>query len=124
MSTVIEIKDEEQYHKLVAGTDLQSNITHLIINFGAPWCVSCKLLKKSYDELTSKYPNIVFAKFNIDDMEDLAQELGVVRLPTFMFHNMKQKSISHANLSTSNIAELIKKIDTILSSNIQTTEDF
>lgn len=124
MSSVIEITSEEQYHKLVSGTELSNNISHLIINFGAPWCVSCKLLKKSYEELTTKYPNIVFAKFNIDDMEDLAQDLGIASLPTFAFHNMQNKKISHASLSTSNINELIKKIDTVLSSEIPVVDDF
>lgn len=121
--SVVNIRTEEEYKNLISGKDLPVNITHVVINFGAPWCTSCKRIKNEYENLVSQYPNIIFAKFNIDEMEDLAVNLGITMLPTFMFHHVKNQSIKFDKLLTSNMKEVIKKIDSVLLADLQISDE-
>jgi len=126
VETVVEaknIKTEEEYKDLISGKDLPTNITYVVVNFGATWCISCKRIKKDYDNLVLQYPNILFAKINIDDVEDLAENLGITMLPTFMFHHVKNPAIKFDKLLTSNVREVIKKIDSMLLADLQISDE-
>jgi len=113
-NVVKNIKTEKEYECLISGKDLPTNITHVVINFGAPWCTGCKKIQKEYENLASQYQNIIFAKISIDDMEDLAVNLEITMLPTFMFHDVKKPNLQFGKLSTTNMKEVIKKIDNVL----------
>lgn len=126
MSSVVIIKSKEQYNELIKDRGTDGNITHVIVNFGAPWCRSCNIMYPNYQKLASKYPNIVFAKFNInenDEMNDLASELKITMLPTLHFHSTTKDTV-YTPISTSNINEIIKKIDETLLGSPEILEEF
>ena len=51
-----------------------------IVDFYADWCGPCKMLGKVLEELDQ---NVL--KINVDTHEDLAQEFGVMSIPTVCF---------------------------------------
>ncbi len=64
----------------------------VIVDFYATWCGPCKMISPKFEELSmqSKYQNIRFAKVDVDEVSEIANEYQVQSLPTFMaFKNGK-----------------------------------
>lgn len=54
----------------------------------ATWCGPCKVIAPKVVEFSDKYPNARFYKVDVDEVPDVAQELGIRAMPTFvMFKN-------------------------------------
>lgn len=56
----------------------------VIVDFWAPWCGPCKGFAPLYDELSEKYPDLVFAKVNTEEQQALAGEFQIRSIPTIM----------------------------------------
>lgn len=59
------------------------------VDFGAPWCPPCKVLKPLLDELGEENADrLSVLEVNCDDSPALASEYGVMSMPTvIVFHN-------------------------------------
>lgn len=64
--------------------EIITNNDFVIVDFWAPWCGPCKGFAPVYEELSEKYPDIVFAKVNTEDEEALAGEFQIRSIPTLM----------------------------------------
>lgn len=64
--------------------EIISNNDFVIVDFWAPWCGPCKGFAPVYEELSEKYPDIVFAKVNTEDEQALATEFQIRSIPTLM----------------------------------------
>jgi thioredoxin 1 len=57
----------------------------------ADWCGPCKMIAPTFESLSTKYSKpgkITFAKVNVDNQQDVAQQYGVRAMPTFLvLHN-------------------------------------
>jgi thioredoxin len=56
----------------------------VIIDFYADWCAPCKQMAPIFEQVSEKYKNYVFAKANIEHVQELMQEFGVMNLPSFV----------------------------------------
>ena len=64
----------------------------VLIDFWAPWCMPCRMVSPIVDEIANEQGHRVkVLKVNIDDERDLAEEFGVMSIPTLMV--MKQGKV-------------------------------
>ncbi len=60
----------------------------VVIDFFADWCGPCKMLSPVIEEVSKEYPDIEFAKVNVDDNMDLAEQFQIMSIPqVYMFKN-------------------------------------
>lgn len=62
--------------------DTIQNNDFVIIDFWAPWCGPCQQFAPVYTEMSEKYPDVVFAKVNTEDEQELAAQFNVRSIPT------------------------------------------
>lgn len=84
----------------------------VVVDFWAPWCPPCRLLKPIVEELANLYQGkIKIGKLNIDENRELAQEYEVMSIPTLIF--FKEGKVV-ARLLGAQPKEIIKeKIDSL-----------
>jgi thioredoxin 1 len=56
----------------------------VIIDFWAPWCGPCRGFAPVYEKAAEAHPDIVFAKVNTDEQQELAGSFGIRSIPTLM----------------------------------------
>ena len=56
----------------------------VLVDFWADWCGPCKMFAPTYETVSEKYPNIVFAKVDTEDQQELAGYFQIRSIPTLM----------------------------------------
>lgn len=69
---------EENFESTVTGNDI------VIVDFWAPWCGPCRSFAPTYEEVSEKHTDIVFAKVNTEEQQNLAGYFGIRSIPTLM----------------------------------------
>ena len=55
------------------------------LDFWAPWCGPCTMMKPTVEELEKEYKDKVeFVKINVDEESGIASKYGVMGIPTFV----------------------------------------
>lgn len=62
----------------------------LVIKASATWCGPCKAIQPKYEKMSKDYPDVVFVEFDVEVASDIAEELEISAMPTFIVvHNKK-----------------------------------
>ncbi|KAJ4845875.1 hypothetical protein Tsubulata_015936 [Turnera subulata] len=56
-----------------------------VVYFTASWCEPSKLMSPVVDELAKKFPDVLFLKVDVDELESVAKDWGVEGTPKFVF---------------------------------------
>ncbi len=57
----------------------------VLVDFWAEWCAPCRMLAPTVEKLAEVYGNQVdFAKVNVDELPELANQYGVRSIPTLV----------------------------------------
>lgn len=56
----------------------------VVVDFWAPWCGPCRGFAPVYEKASDEHPDVVFAKINTDEQQELAGAFGIRSIPTLM----------------------------------------
>lgn len=83
----------------------------VIIDFWAEWCGPCKSFAPTYEKVSEKHEDIVFAKVNTEQEQELATHFQIRSIPTLMI--FREEIVLFAQpgmLSEQQLEEVIDKI--------------
>jgi thioredoxin len=102
MSTVALTKDN--FEQVVAGNDL------VMVDFWAPWCGPCRAFAPTFEAASDQHADVVFAKVNTDEEQEIAQAFAIRSIPTLMLFREKVVLFQEAgSLPASALEEILAK---------------
>lgn len=83
----------------------------VLVDFWAQWCVYCRRIAPAFDKIAEQQEDkLIFAKINIDDVPEIAEEYGIDTIPTLLiFKNGKVEGQIVAPDSKARIEEFIQQ---------------
>jgi len=81
---------QDNFDQVVNGNDM------VLIDFWAPWCGPCKGFAPVFEAASEKHGDIVFAKVNTEEQQELAASFNIRSIPTLMLFREKVILFSQA----------------------------
>lgn len=72
------IESYDEWKTLTSGSDV------VVVDYWATWCGPCKMISPHFAKLEGKFPNVKFAKVDVEEQEDIAKEAQIKAMPTFV----------------------------------------
>lgn len=104
------LSSKSEYETSVVGA---SDDEVAVIDFFATWCGPCKMIAPVVEKMSNEepYTKVKFFKIDVDNTPDVAQELGIRAMPTFVIFKGGKEV---AQVVGANANDLKKKIDSAL----------
>jgi len=102
-------------HNLANKSDFETSVTKapdstlVVLDCFATWCGPCKVIAPKVVEFSDKYPNAKFYKIDVDEAMDVAQELGIRAMPTFLLFKNGEKVAEIVGANPAALEAAIKK---------------
>jgi len=81
---------KENFESVVTGNDT------VIVDFWAPWCGPCRGFAPVFEAASEQHQDIVFAKVNTEQEQELAAHFAIRSIPTLMLFREKVILFSQA----------------------------
>ncbi|KAI1911064.1 thioredoxin trx1 [Ophidiomyces ophidiicola] len=86
------LKTRAEYDDAIKPATTASGSSKLVvIDCFATWCGPCNAIAPKVAQFSEQYSDVAFYKVDVDDVPDVAQELGVRAMPTFVFFKNGEK---------------------------------
>jgi len=69
---------QENFEQVVTGNDF------IILDYWAPWCGPCRSFAPVFEKVAEDYPDILFAKINTEEQQEIAAHFQIRSIPTLM----------------------------------------
>lgn len=94
-----------QFNEVISNNDI------VIIDFWAEWCGPCKSFAPTYEKVSAKHEDIVFAKVNTELEQELAAHFQIRSIPTLMVFREEVVLFAQPGmLSEEQLEDVISKI--------------
>ena len=92
-----------------------NNGEKLVVDFWAPWCGPCKVMKPAFEKVSEEFRNenseVQLFTLNVEENKEFAAELGIRAIPTVKtFVGGEQKYSSPGVLQETRIKELATEL--------------
>jgi len=77
--SVIQVNNTTEFENYINIT----NKKYILVDFQAKWCKPCQKIAPRIEALSNKYPQILFLKVDINQIEELADRYNVSSIPAF-----------------------------------------
>lgn len=105
---------KDNFDDVVAKNDM------LVVDYWASWCAPCMSFAPVFAEVAAQYPDVTFAKVNIEDETELAQDFNVRSIPLTMIFRQNVVVFSDSGvLPKSTLCDLIEQARQLDMKNVQ-----
>lgn len=105
---------KDNFDAVVENNDL------VVADFWAPWCGPCQSFNTVVENLEKDFPDVTFAKINIDEQAELADEFDVKSVPAIMVIRSQVVVMAQSGtLSASALRDLIEQAKQLDSADLQ-----
>lgn len=66
----------------------------IVADFYADWCAPCRVISPELEKLAATHADIEFVKIDVDANPALAQELGVMSIPTIVHFSPQGEEVA------------------------------
>jgi thioredoxin 1 len=95
---------KDNFEETVTGNDF------VIVDYWAPWCGPCRSFAPTFEKISEEHPDIVFAKVNTEDEQEIAGHFQIRSIPTLMIFREKVIIFSQPGaLPESGLKDLIQR---------------
>lgn len=86
---VLQINSEDDYKKAMSANN------NMVVEFSADWCSVCNGINEPFKEVANdpEFKNVGFAKVNVDKLDSVSKQNGIVGVPTFLYVEGGQKKV-------------------------------
>lgn len=104
---MIEIATPEEWRSKL--TEAKDSGKTILVDFSASWCQPCHLISPVFEELSSKHPDLIFLKVDVDNVEEVASECAISAMPTFQVWKNGEKVDELVGAAKDNLKALVQK---------------
>lgn len=81
----------------------------IIIDCFAQWCMPCKMFAPILENISEENPDVVFAKLDIDENEEVVTKYSIEAVPTILF--IKNGNVINQEIGVRSQSEMIELIN-------------
>ena len=70
--------NKDNFESVITGNDM------VIVDFWAPWCAPCRAFAPTFEAASEQHGDVVFAKVNTEDEQEIAGAFNIRSIPTLM----------------------------------------